>query len=79
MDTWVIGPLKQDFHGTSELAIEPFYRVRAVQLGPVFLQSGKWKGHAHIQGDRAGLRKCLCMPALVATRYNAPFKKNTRS
>lgn len=42
-------------------------------LAPVTRQSGKWKGHAHIQGGRAGLRKALYMPALVATRYNAPL------
>lgn len=28
-------------------------------LAPVTRQSGKWKGHAHIQGGRAGLRKAL--------------------
>lgn len=44
-------------------------------LAPVTRQSGKWKGHAHIQGGRAGLRKALYMPALVATRYNAPLRE----
>ena len=47
-------------------------------LAPVTRQSGKWKGHAHIQGGRAGLRKSLYMPALVATRYNAPLRENYR-
>lgn len=28
-------------------------------LAPITQQSGKWKGHAHIQGGRAGLRKSL--------------------
>jgi transposase len=44
-------------------------------LAPITQQSGKWKGHAHIQGGRAGLRKSLYMPALVATRYNAPLRE----
>lgn len=44
-------------------------------LAPVTRQSGKWKGHAHIQGGRAGLRKALYMPALVATSYNAPLRE----
>lgn len=44
-------------------------------LAPVTRQSGKWKGHAHIQGGRAGLRRSLYMPALVATRYNAPLRE----
>lgn len=44
-------------------------------LAPITRQSGKWKGHAHIQGGRAGLRRSLYMPALVAARYNAPLKE----
>lgn len=44
-------------------------------LAPITQQSGKWKGHAHIQGGRAGLRKSLYMPALVATRHNAPLRE----
>ena len=44
-------------------------------LAPITQQSGKWKGHAHIQGGRAGLRRSLYMPALVATRYNAPLRE----
>lgn len=44
-------------------------------LAPVTRQSGKWRGHAHIQGGRAGLRRSLYMPALVATRYNAPLRE----
>ncbi len=44
-------------------------------LAPVTRQSGKWKGHAHIQGGRAGLRRSLYMPALVAARYNAPLRE----
>jgi transposase len=44
-------------------------------LAPITQQSGKWKGHEHIQGGRAGLRKSLYMPALVATRHNAPLRE----
>lgn len=44
-------------------------------LAPITQQSGKWKGHAHIQGGRPGLRRSLYMPALVATRYNPPLRE----
>ena len=42
-------------------------------FAPMTRQSGEWKGHAHIQGGRAGLRRSLYMPALVATRFNVPL------
>lgn len=44
-------------------------------LAPITRQSGKWRGHSHIQGGRAGLRRTLYMPALVATRYNMPLRE----
>ncbi len=37
-------------------------------------QSGKWRGHAFIQGGRKFLRDALYMPALVATRFNPDMK-----
>lgn len=42
-------------------------------LAPITRQSGRWKGHSHIRGGRAGLRRALYMPALVAARYNPPL------
>ena len=39
-------------------------------LAPVTRESGNWKGQSHIKGGRAGLRKALYMPALVAVRFN---------
>ena len=38
-------------------------------------QSGGWKRKARIFGDRHGLRTLLFMPAVIATRYNAPLRK----
>lgn len=49
--------------------------VALAGLAPITQQSGKWNGHVHIQGGRAGLRKSLYMPALVATRYKAPLRE----
>ena len=39
-------------------------------LAPVTRESGNWNGQSHIKGGRAGLRKALYMPALVAVRFN---------
>ncbi len=39
-------------------------------LAPFVRKSGKWTGKAKIGGGRAGLRRALYMPALVATRCN---------
>ncbi|MBW6495629.1 MAG: IS110 family transposase [Burkholderiaceae bacterium] len=44
-------------------------------LAPVTRQSGNWKGKARIFGGRSGLRTMLFMPAVIATRYNAPLRK----
>lgn len=44
-------------------------------LAPVTRQSGSWKGKARIFGGRHGLRTSLFMPAVIATRYNAPLRK----
>ncbi len=44
-------------------------------LAPVTRQSGSWKGKARILGGRSGLRTMLFMPAVIATRYNAPLRK----
>ena len=39
-------------------------------LAPFVRKSGKWTGKAKIGGGRAGLRRALYMPALVAARCN---------
>ena len=39
-------------------------------LAPMTRQSGTWTGRARIRGGRAGLRRALYMPALVALRFN---------
>ena len=44
-------------------------------LAPIAQQSGTWKRDAQIQGRRAGLRKSLYMPGLVATRHNPPLRE----
>lgn len=44
-------------------------------LAPITRQSGKLNGHAHIRGGRAGLRKSLYMPAIVAARFNAELSE----
>jgi transposase len=43
-------------------------------LAPMTRTSGRWQGQAHIQAGRKALRQALYMPALVATRFNAPLK-----
>jgi transposase len=43
-------------------------------LAPVARDSGQWKGKRSIRGGRAGLRRALYMPALVAIRFNADLK-----
>lgn len=43
-------------------------------LAPMSRQSGKWRGHAFIQGGRKFLRDALYMPALVAIRFNPDMK-----
>jgi len=43
-------------------------------LAPVTRQSGQWQGKSRIQGGRAGLRRALYMPALVAVRFNPDMK-----
>ena len=43
-------------------------------LAPVTRDSGQWKGKRSIRGGRAGLRRALYMPALVATRFNADLR-----
>jgi len=44
-------------------------------LAPVTRQSGKWKGKARISGGRQTIRNMLFMPALIATRFNAPLRR----
>ncbi|MBE0455844.1 MAG: IS110 family transposase [Roseovarius sp.] len=39
-------------------------------LAPMTQQSGKWQGKERITGGRASLRRAICMPALVAIRFN---------
>jgi transposase len=45
-------------------------------LAPMTQKSGDWQGKSCIQGGRAILRRALYMPALVAIRFNLPFKPN---
>jgi transposase len=48
-------------------------------LAPMTQASGRWRGQAHVQGGRKPLRDALYMPALVATRHNAPLKARYQS
>lgn len=43
-------------------------------LAPIARQSGHWTGRAFIRGGRAGVRRALYMPALVAARFNPDLK-----
>ena len=43
-------------------------------LAPIARQSGRWTGRSFIRGGRAGLRRALYMPALVAMRFNPDLK-----
>lgn len=43
-------------------------------LAPVTRQSGAWRGRSFIQGGRKPLRDALCMPALIAARFNPQLK-----
>ena len=44
-------------------------------LAPMSQQSGQWQGKERINGGRATLRRAVYMPALVAIRFNADFKR----
>jgi transposase len=48
-------------------------------LAPITRQSGTWKGKARIGGGRGALRCMLFMPAVIATRYNAPLQQVHRT
>jgi len=43
-------------------------------FAPISRQSGKWQGKERIQGGRAGLRRAIYLPAVVATRFNLDMK-----
>lgn len=43
-------------------------------VAPINRDSGRRRGRATIGGGRAGLRRGLCMPALVATRFNPELR-----
>ncbi|WP_299846075.1 IS110 family transposase, partial [uncultured Jannaschia sp.] len=43
-------------------------------LAPMARQSGRWQGHAFIQGGRKPLRDALYMPAVVAIRFNPDMR-----
>lgn len=47
-------------------------------LAPMTRQSGQWRGKDRIQGGRAGLRKAIYMPVLVALRHNPEFGSKYR-
>lgn len=44
-------------------------------LAPITRRSGTWRGKAFVQGGRAGLRRALYMPALVAMRCNPDLER----
>ena len=48
-------------------------------LAPITRQSGTWKGKARIGGGRTALRCMLFMPAVIATRFNAPLQQVHRT
>jgi transposase len=41
---------------------------------PIVRQSGRRSGRAFIRAGRAAIRQAICMPALVATRFNPDMK-----
>jgi transposase len=43
-------------------------------LAPMTRDSGQWKGKRSIRGGRAGVRRALYMPALVAIRFNTDLR-----
>lgn len=45
-----------------------------VGVAPMTQQSGKWKGHAKIQGGRGDVRSVLYMATLAAIRFNPVIK-----
>jgi len=45
------------------------------RLAPSTRQFGTWRGKTFIQGGRAALRQALCMPALVAMRFNPDLRR----
>ena len=55
-------------------ALDPKAAASLAGLAPVTRQSGNWTGRAFIRGGRAGLRRALYMPALVAARFNPDLK-----
>lgn len=55
-------------------ALEAGQAASLVGLAPIARQSGRWTGRAFIRGGRAGLRRALYMPALVAARFNPDMK-----
>ena len=54
--------------------LEPKQAASLAGLAPITRQSGAWHGRSSIQGGRAGLRRALYMPALVAIRFNPDLK-----
>jgi transposase len=51
-------------------ALEAGQAASLAGLAPAARQSGRWTGRAVIRGGRAAIRQAICMPALVATRFN---------
>lgn len=51
-------------------SLEPGPAASLAGLAPMARDSGRTKGRRFIRGGRAGLRRALYMPALVATRFN---------
>lgn len=43
-------------------------------LASMLRQSGNWRGKERIQGGRAGVRRAIYLPAIVATRFTPDMK-----
>ncbi len=55
-------------------SLDPKQAASLAGVAPMARQSGKWKGHSHVQGGRSNVRQVLYMPALVAMRFNPDLK-----
>lgn len=55
-------------------SLEPGPAASLAGLAPMARDSGRTQGRRFIRGGRAGLRRALYMPALVATRFNPDLR-----
>jgi transposase len=54
--------------------LDPKAAAALAGLAPITRQSGQWKGKSFVPGGRKQVRHALCMPALVAMRFNPAMK-----